>query len=1352
MTNKKRSILCMHAVAFFCLGLCAEAAAATTEENVANPSDENQILVLVGAHYGLPMVDAITAAFVNALTAEGFSLNDIFVEFLDLHRNTGLQYRSDVLAMLEQKLRNKQVDFIMAVNQAAVDFVAREGKDLFPHAPVLIPILEDFPSWEGPVRQQILLSSRVDAKGTLGYALDLFPNTKRVLLIMGRDDHAAPFLDPILKALDERPNKLKIERTADLPYEEMLGRIATLPPDTIAFYGSYFHDITGRSFIPAEVAAQVAATANVPVFAFRDLHIVQGLVGGSVTITSELGRQAAQIALDYMEGGVHLTQPATFFEVPNVPLFDWGQVRRWGGNTRALPDATVYLNRPASLWDQHTDAVVVAVVGSTVLLILALVLLVQNKKQRIAIVDLRRMEEALWTSEQRYRWLFERAPIGIGLTEPGGRVVIANEAMAELFGYSPEELKHRNVSDLYADPNDRAALLTCVQRDGWASNYPARMRRKDGRRLDILLSVSLIQSESNSLLQTIYVDVTKQKQVEQALKFSHDCLELAGRCHEQEALLEGFVAKIQAFTGCEGVGIRLLDEAGNIPYEAYVGFDPAFYESESPLSIKTDQCMCINVITGETDPALPFYTKHGSFYMNGTTRFLATVPEADKGRRRNVCNETGFESVGLVPIRVEGRIMGLIHVADARENMAPRSVIEALETVGAELGAALKRIEAERMLCRSEQRYRAITEQCVEMLYLHDLDGNFIEVNQAAVAGTGYAKEELLRMSVFDLHGAEPQCEKDEIRNQWKAWPVGQCLTLTWKHRRKDGSRFPVEIRTRKIVCGGDEYILALVQDVTERRQAEEKLRESERTLSNALHMARLGYWELDVASGIFTFTDSFYAIFGVNAEQMGGYKMSIDDYASRFVHPQDRHYVGDETRNALMTDDPDFSRYIEHRILHADGSTGIIAVKYFIRKDSSGKTIKTYGVNQDITERKRAEEALERHHVELQAIYDYAPVMMCLLDDDRRVLYANRAFTQFTGICENDLKDGRACGAFGCINAQDDPRGCGFGPACEGCDLLRALNDTLKTGAGHRNIEYRATLEHTTGRRDVVLLGATAAIRTGNQTNVLLCLEDRTEQEQAEQRLRQREEELLHAARLSTLGEMASGLAHELSQPLAAIVNYGTACKKLASASRPDMVRIAENLGKITQQAERARDIMIRIREFARRRLPRAGSVDMNEVTGRVLELLSWQIRRSGVQVTLELDERHSVVQADVIQLEQVVLNLTRNAVEAMEQVPPEERRLTIRTGAHDGGTVRIEVGDTGAGIGDGAFEHIFDAFFTTKADGLGLGLSISRSIVEMHGGTLQARRNESGGSTFVVVLPKTTAQAEAQSPRLSE
>jgi two-component system cell cycle sensor histidine kinase/response regulator CckA len=154
---------------------------------------------------------------------------------------------------------------------------------------------------------------------------------------------------------------------------------------------------------------------------------------------------------------------------------------------------------------------------------------------------------------------------------------------------------------------------------------------------------------------------------------------------------------------------------------------------------------------------------------------------------------------------------------------------------------------------------------------------------------------------------------------------------------------------------------IGTIMDITERKQAEEELKTNKAKLSNALEMAHLGHWEYDAANDLFTFNDQFYNIFRTTVEQVGGYTMHSAEYAHRFIHPDDIHLVGEETRKAIETTDPHFKRQIEHRILYADGTVGYITVRFFIVKDSHGRTVKTYGVNQDITERKREEKEKEK-------------------------------------------------------------------------------------------------------------------------------------------------------------------------------------------------------------------------------------------------------------------------------------------------------------------------------------------------------------------------------------------------------
>lgn len=234
-----------------------------------------------------------------------------------------------------------------------------------------------------------------------------------------------------------------------------------------------------------------------------------------------------------------------------------------------------------------------------------------------------------------------------------------------------------------------------------------------------------------------------------------------------------------------------------------------------------------------------------------------------------------------------------------------------------------------------------------------------------------------------------------------------------------------------------------------------------------------------------------------------------------------------------------------------------------------------------------------------------------------------------------------------------------------------------------------------------------------------------------AEARLQR--EEMEHGARLALLGEMASSIAHEINQPLAAIANYAGGCERRLVANI-DPEGVAEGLRMISGQAERAAGIVKRIRAFVRKQKPEPARLDLNEVVREALDLFRGIAARRGVAVETRLADRPPQVLADRIQLEQVLLNLLQNAVDAMAGA--ESRRLTVSSTA-EGGLVEIGVADTGPGLNAETHGRLFEPFFTTKPDGLGLGLSLSRSIVEAHGGRLQAEDAPGGGAIFRFTLP---------------
>ena len=231
---------------------------------------------------------------------------------------------------------------------------------------------------------------------------------------------------------------------------------------------------------------------------------------------------------------------------------------------------------------------------------------------------------------------------------------------------------------------------------------------------------------------------------------------------------------------------------------------------------------------------------------------------------------------------------------------------------------------------------------------------------------------------------------------------------------------------------------------------------------------------------------------------------------------------------------------------------------------------------------------------------------------------------------------------------------------------------------------------------------------------------------------MQQQQIELAHMARLSLAGEMATGLAHELNQPLTAIAAYVHVCLQILHSERLSTDELVELLNKVTSQSVRAGEIIRRLRAFVRKMETQREAADINELIHDALRFAEIEARQQGVRLRVDLVDSLPPVLVDYIQIQQVVLNLVRNGIEALETVDSQRRSVTVRTALADNDTIKVSVSDTGPPLSEDVMGKLFEPFFTTKATGMGLGLSISRSIVEAHGGRLWATSNHNEGNTF--------------------
>ena len=248
---------------------------------------------------------------------------------------------------------------------------------------------------------------------------------------------------------------------------------------------------------------------------------------------------------------------------------------------------------------------------------------------------------------------------------------------------------------------------------------------------------------------------------------------------------------------------------------------------------------------------------------------------------------------------------------------------------------------------------------------------------------------------------------------------------------------------------------------------------------------------------------------------------------------------------------------------------------------------------------------------------------------------------------------------------------------------------------------------------------------------------QEMVDRRQAEDRLQSLRDQLAHVARLTTMGEMAAGMAHELNQPLGAIASYAEGCVRLVEAGDVDQEELVRATDTMSEQAKRAGRIIHQLREFVADRTPERSATNLAQLASEVVELIAAEARHSGANIVIQMPDRLPDVWVDRIQIQQVLVNLIRNGIEAVQEGHDGNCRITVTAANGDGKMVQISVVDTGGGISSDQLPKMFDAFFTTKQHGMGMGLSISRSIIEAHGGRLWATVNPHRGLTIRFTLP---------------
>jgi PAS domain S-box-containing protein len=506
-----------------------------------------------------------------------------------------------------------------------------------------------------------------------------------------------------------------------------------------------------------------------------------------------------------------------------------------------------------------------------------------------------------------------------------------------------------------------------------------------------------------------------------------------------------------------------------------------------------------------------------------------------------------------------------------------------------------------------------------------------------------------------------------------------------------------------------------LVLEIGRRSGVEQTLRDNEEQLRLAQEAAALGVWDWDPLIDRAVWSDRHFRIFGLEPsaqtfEESGFVSM---------IYPEDRAAVKLAIREALR---PGGKFDAEYRIRRKDGQLRWVLSQGQTHCDTASQPIRMIGLTLDITDRRQADEELrrseERFRLLVEGIADYAIVM---LDPAGFVSSWNSGAEHIMGYRAQEII-GQHVSCF--YDDEDLRKGKPATTLREAGAVGRFEEDGWQLRKDGSRFRANAILTALRGQQGE-LIGFAKITR------------DLTQSRRAEEAVQTAHAQLARVVGASTMGELTASIAHEINQPLAAIVTNANASRRILASPTPDLEEVQQAVTDIAEAGTRAAEIIARIRALLKKSAPEKETLDMNQVIHQVLALIPGVLEKQHVSVEMELRPTMPPVLGDQVQLQQVLLNLIMNGIEAMNTILDRPRVLTIRSDVRESG-LEFAVQDSGNGLDPRHIDHIFDTFFTTKTSGIGMGLPISRSIIEAHNGRLWASSDRaSQGATFRFSLP---------------
>jgi PAS domain S-box-containing protein len=912
------------------------------------------------------------------------------------------------------------------------------------------------------------------------------------------------------------------------------------------------------------------------------------------------------------------------------------------------------------------------------------------------ITERKKTERALIEGEEKYHALFENAHDGIVLYDAEtGAVVDCNQEFERETGRNLAQLSNRTMWELrppeLVEPARR--LFNEIKQHGQVGPIESAYERPNGEVVPVEYSSKLITVRGRRYIQSMARDITERKRAEDALRESEE---------RYRDLFDNANDLIQSVTS-DGRFLYV-----NKAWQKVLG-----YNEEEIANLKVwdiihpdsmNHCMETfqKVMSGEnvSDIEAVFVAKDGSLVAvegNAHAKSMNGKPISTQGIFRDVTARK----------RAEERIIHL------------NSLLRALRDVN-------------QLITRESDRERLIQQSCDVLVRTRGYEKAWILLVgedksplSFAAAGSG---DDLPSFMEQMRAGKYPSCVK-QLWNQENPLLIynnpgvqhKNCI-LADRHSNRGVYRCRLEYEGKVYgmlgvtipshvlsdeeekdlfleLCGDISFALAAIERREQHERLEEELRQSEASLAEAQHIAHTGSWELDLISNKLIWSDEVYRMFGLRPQQFGAtYEAFLDN-----IHPDDREMVNKAYIESVETKTP---YNIVHRLLLKDGTVKYVRERCETFYNEEGKPIRSMGTVQDITERKLAEDELRKSEASLAEAQRIAHVGSWDWDILKNEISYSDEFHRMFGRHVRNLE------AFLDSLHPDDKE-----------FVEKSVNEALYNNRPY-DLEYRVILPNG-AERIIYAQGEVTFNNTGKPIRMIGTVQDITERKKME-------EQLILTDRLASVGELASGIAHELNNPLTGVIGLS---QLVIERDIPEDVK--KDLKLVYSEAQRAANVVKNLLTFARKHSPTKELISVNDVINKVLELRAYEEKVSNIQVVTHLASDLPKIMADYFQIQQVFLNIIINAEHFMLEAHG-KGTLTITT-QKVGGVVKASFADDGPGIPKENLGHIFDPFFTTKevGKGTGLGLSICHGIVSAHGGQIYAKNKLGKGATFIVELP---------------